>query len=79
MIHGGDGDDQIYMGDDWRDGIVYGENDNDTIHIGEGIRRTEIEAGEGDDTVTVILEDDIVQRPRKEVIRGQGGNDRLNG
>ena len=78
-IHGGDGDDQIYMGDAWRTINVYGENDNDTINIGEGARDIYIEAGEGNDTVTSIPTEDVITRARSEFIRGQGGNDRING
>lgn len=81
QIHAGDGDDQVYMGDNWRDGVVYGENGNDTINVGATTQSVYIEAGEGNDTVNVIPYADLASSPqqRKDEVRGQGGNDTIQG
>jgi Ca2+-binding RTX toxin-like protein len=88
-IHGGDGDDQIRGGSQWKESYLYGENGDDTIQVPQSIERfgsgrLQVKGGDGDDTWIVqgygAIEDTGALSPNyNDYGFGGAGNDVIRG
>lgn len=80
-LYGGDGDDYLKPGNNWKTSRSYGENGNDTFIAPSGTERTYFYGGDGNDTVEVAAYGDLEDSstPEIEYFYGDDGDDVIRG